>query len=512
MTIHTTSPAASPAPVVDPRLETAASGRTRVVLSAINVRRALVAIVLLAVILRLGSALYQGNQIDTLPGVYDQVSYDGLARRVLEGHGFSFGEDHWPATRAGEPTAHWSFLYTLYLTAVYALFGPNPLPARVIQAVVAGVLQTILVWRIGKRVFGPTAGLFAAAFSAVYIYFVYYAGALITETFYITSLLWIVDIALRIDARAQAAPRAGQGAGQSSGRAWLIWAELGLAIGVTALLRQLVLLLAPFLFLWLWWRVARRPADDAAHGAQGWASRRLGWRTLAPFVLTVAVTAALILPWTIRNYRVFQTTVLLNTNSGYVFFWANHPIYGTEFVGILPGDGPGYGDLLPEELLSLNEAQLDQALFSRGLGFVLDDPVRYALLSLSRTREYFKFWPSPESSLISNISRVGSFGLFLPLMLYGVILAGARSVRNWRSATPQQERWRAQVWLLLGFVALYTLMHLLTWTLIRYRLPVDAFLLLFAAYGAVDLLLRLRLGVCAEYPQAAGERAENFSR
>ncbi len=82
---------------------------------------------------------------------------------------------------------------------VYALFGPNPLPARLIQAVFAGVVQTILMWRLGKRLFNPTAGLLAAAFGAVYIYFVYYAGALITETFYITALLWILDIALRID-------------------------------------------------------------------------------------------------------------------------------------------------------------------------------------------------------------------------------------------------------------------------------------------------------------------------
>ena len=140
----------------------------------------------------------------------------------------------------------------------------------------------------------------------------------------------------------------------------------------------------------------------------------------------------MILPWTIRNYRVFHTTVLLNTNSGYVFFWANHPIYGTQFVGILPGGGTEYGDLLPKELLPLNEAEMDKALFGRGLGFVLDDPGRYALLSLSRTREYFKFWPSADSSTISNISRVGSFGLFLPLMLYGAILAAVRSVRSHR--------------------------------------------------------------------------------
>lgn len=493
MTIQTTiEPTTNPAAPIAPApgaVGAAATARCRFTLSAINVRRLLVAIVLVAVALRVGSALFQGNQIDTLPGIYDQVSYDGLAQRVLAGHGFSFGEDHWPATRAGEPTAHWSFLYTLYLTGVYALFGPNPLPARLIQAVFAGVVQTILMWRLGKRLFNPTAGLLAAAFGAVYIYFVYYAGALITETFYITSLLWIMDITLRIGARTQS----GAHKEDRGWRGWLIWGELGLAIGLAALLRQLVLLLVPFLFLWLWWRIARRQGD-AGRGA---AARWFGWRTLSGFAVTLAVLAVLILPWTMRNYRAFHTTVLLNTNSGYVFFWANHPVYGTEFVGILPGGGTSYGDLLPKELLPLNEAEMDKALFARGLGFVLADPARYALLSLSRTREYFKFWPSRDSSLISNISRVGSFGLFLPLMLYGVILAAARSVR-----TPD-EAWRARMLLFLGLMLLYTLMHLLTWTLIRYRLPVDAFLLLFAAYGVDDLLRRVGLGVNAEYTAMA---------
>lgn len=484
MTLRTTSKsvtATPPAADVPPM-----SGSSRFVLSAINVRRLLVAITLLAVALRVGSALYQGNQINALPGVYDQVSYDELARRVLDGHGFSFSQAHWPATNAGEPTAFWSFLYTLYLTSIYALFGPNPLPARMIQAVLAGVLQTLMLWRLGKRVFSPTVGLLAAAFGAVYIYFVFYAGALVTETFYIIAVLWIVDIALRIDARPHVARRI-DGAGW---RGWLIWAELGLALGLAALLRQLALFLVPFLFLWVWWRIARPRTGDAVGG---YVPRWFGWRTVGGFVMTVAIVAIMVLPWTVRNFRVFNTIVLLNSNAGYALFWANHPIYGTQFVGILPEDGPGYGDLLPKEVLSLNEAEMDKALFSRGVGFVLDDPGRYMQLSLSRTREYFKFWPSTDSSTISNVSRVASFGLFLPLMIYGVILAGVRSVRS------KDEEWQSRVWLLLGFVGLYSLMHLLTWTLIRYRLPVDAFLLLFAAYGIADLLQRLGTGIDTQY-------------
>jgi hypothetical protein len=457
--------------------------RFRLQLTAKRARRILIAIAALAVLLRVGSALFQGNAIETLPGVYDQVSYDGLARRVLQGFGFSFAEGHWPATAPGAPTAHWSYLYTLYLTAVYAVFGTTPVAARLLQAVAVGVLHTWLAWRVGRRVFGPVAGLLAALFSAVYIYFFYYAGALITESFYIVSLLWIFDVTLRIaDQKLLPANDA-----KASRFSWLIWLELGLAVGTAVLLRQLVLLLIPLVYLWLWWQISRPQPSASSKGASTW-RRLFGWKTLRGFVIAGVTTLAMILPWTIRNYQAFGTFVPLNTNAGYVFYWANHPIYGTEFVGILGGE-TGYADLLPPELLHLNEAELDRALLARGLEFVRDDPGRYVLLSLSRWREYFKFWPSSESSTISNLSRVGSFGLFLPFMLYGVVLA---AIRGWRG---RDRHFRAQLLLLYGFMLAYIAVHMLTWTLIRYRLPVDAVLLLFAAYGVVDLLQRFGLRV-----------------
>lgn len=93
-----------------------------------------------AVVLRLAAALALGDRVEVLPGTHDQVSYHTLALRVLDGHGFTFPTDWWPITRAGEPTAHWSFLYTLYLAGVYAVAGAHPLVARLVQAMAAGVL------------------------------------------------------------------------------------------------------------------------------------------------------------------------------------------------------------------------------------------------------------------------------------------------------------------------------------------------------------------------------------
>jgi hypothetical protein len=144
----------------------------------------------------------------------------------------------------------------------------------------------------------------------------------------------------------------------------------------------------------------------------------------------------------------------------------------------LPNDGPSYNDLIPAELKGLNEAELDRALLGRGLDFIRDDPGRYLSLSLTRFRDYFKFWPSADSELISNIARVLSFGILWPFMLYGSFL-GLR-----RNLLPQ-------TLLLYLFVVVYTGIHVLTWTLIRYRLPVDAVLMVFAGAAVVKIYTKL---------------------
>jgi hypothetical protein len=132
----------------------------------------------------------------------------------------------------------------------------------------------------------------------------------------------------------------------------------------------------------------------------------------------------------------------------------------------------------------MNEAALDRELLKRGMGFVKDDPVRYIRLSMSRAVEYFKFWPSADSSLASNAVRVLSFGLLLPLLAGGVVIALAKG-SDAGSLAPGAG-------LLLMVAGLYTVVHLLTWTLVRYRLPVDAMVMPFAGLSLAAIVARLR--------------------
>lgn len=417
----------------------------------------LIIVLIISVLPRLLVAVVMGNRVEELPGISDQVSYHNLTLRILGGNGFTFGEFWWPATRAGEQTAHWSYFYVFYLTALYSLFGPYPVVARILQVVIVGILQPLLVYKIGEKYAGKSIGLVAAFITAIYFYFVYYSAALMTEPFYITAILGTLYLAMLVtDPKKDV---------HLSQRVWLS-AAIGVTLGGAILLRQLFLLISPFILFWIGWRVFRQKRS----------------RPLIEIALPLLIIAAMIIPFTIFNYQRFGQFVLLNTNAGFAFFWGNHPIYGTQFIPILPPEMGTYFDLIPKDLLPLSEPALDQALMKLAVQFILDDPLRYVLLSLSRIPAYFQFWPSADSSTFSNISRVGSFGIFWPFMLYGFIrtLIGGDS-----------RRLSSFTWLVFLFVFTYTGMHLLTWALIRYRLPVDAIMILFAAIGLVDLYARV---------------------
>ncbi|MEP7199814.1 MAG: glycosyltransferase family 39 protein, partial [Chloroflexota bacterium] len=189
--------------------------------SSAVVVRALLFIVVVAIVARVLTAVYLGDNAEPLSGASDQYSYDVLAQRVLTGHGFSFPSDWYPFTAANEQTAHWSFAYTLYLAGIYALAGHHPLVARLAQACSSALIGWLL-FRIGRRLFDARVGLAAAAAAACYAYLIFFNAALMTQTFYIVCLLAAFDAAFAL-------------AEQPTRRGWLL---LGVALGLGALFRQ----------------------------------------------------------------------------------------------------------------------------------------------------------------------------------------------------------------------------------------------------------------------------------
>jgi hypothetical protein len=242
-------------------------------------------------------------------------------------------------------------------------------------------------------------------------------------------VLWTIDLSLTLVER-------------PSTRNWL-W--LGVAIAAGVLLRQVFALPALLAIAWIFWKSGR------------WAL----WRQA---LIPIAVLAFAITPWTVRNYVAFGTPLLLNSNAGFVLYSSLHPRHGTywdanQAVVPIPADWRH----------RMNEAQLDKELTREALSFVLADPVRLVPLSLSKVPEFFKFGISGESGLPSNLARVSSFLLVVPFAVVGMLAA---------SRKPPSE-----LSLLYGFMGVYTAIHIVSWASVRYRLPVDACLVVFAGLG-----------------------------
>lgn len=279
--------------------------------------------------------------------------------------------------------------------------------------------------------------------AAVYGYFVLYAATLMTETLFIAVLVWSLEVSLGV--------MRAVGDGQPVSRSQTF--QLGLSLSLGTLLRQSLLPWVPVLLaalLWVAWR------------------RRVFWAAVQVAAVVGAMLAVAILPWTYRNVRAYGQFLLLNSNTGYAMYSGQHPMHGTHFREFDAAP-------LPEDLAWGNEAAMDSQLMALGVGFVLDDPGRYLLLSLSRIRAFFEFWPTPDTTLLHNLGRVGSFGLFLPFMLYGLYLGGR---------TPALLRANG---LLFLFAAFYTVLHVMTWAMVRYRLPVDAVMIPWAGWALADL-------------------------
>jgi 4-amino-4-deoxy-L-arabinose transferase-like glycosyltransferase len=413
-------------------------------LSQVSTKTWLWVIILSATAIRIAAALYLGNQVIDMPGINDQLSYDALANSLIAGRGYQFDVAWYPFTKAGEPTAHWSFLYPLYLAGVYKVVSYQPIVARLIQAILAGIFMPLLTYRIARRLAGEAVGLWSAAICALYTFLIYYSAALMTESFFIITVLFAIDLAYQI---------------AKGNRHLLTWIFLGLSLAIATLLRQVIILFIPFLFIWIFW---------AGKG------KIKVWQ----FILPTAIIVLSIMPWTIRNYVVYNRFLLLNSNAGFAFFTSNHPRHGTNYDWrFLPK--------LSTKYMTMNEAQINDLLTARGIKFMLSDPLRTIKLSFSKIDDYFRFWPWSESSAISNLARVLSFGVFLPFMIYGLFL----SFRKWRDYS-----------LLYLFIFIYSGIHILSWPGPRYRLPVDALLIIFAGLALHDIYLRITRIIATRNP------------
>ena len=372
------------------------------------------------------------------PLTHDEREYLALANSLAAGRGFTYGPDHQSGTAQQFGRAP---IYPMFLAAIGATGGAAqrgaPTRVKIAQAIV-GALDVLLIGAIALRSAGPRAGVAAALLAAIYPPLVWYPAYVLSETLYSLIALasaFVLQLAVDRSERERSARAGGPLALLS-----------GALVGAAVLTRPSMLFFIPVAVIWL-------------------AARRRHVLALA----LVAATAAVVTPWTARNYRVYDRFVLVASEGGVTFWTGNHPLARGE------GDLAANPELKQAELEfrrahpGLSPEELEPLYYRDALDYIRRD--FGAWLGLLARKAFHTIVPGgPSYAVHSTRYRVLSIGSYLLVLPFA--LAGAR--RLWGS-----ER-RPSALFLLGASAV--LVCLIFFPQERFRVPIiDPILIVCAA-------------------------------
>ena len=401
---------------------------------------ALALVLVAAGVVRLGYVLTLENTLNVTFEA-DPLTYDQLARNLLAGRPYVGASFYFP-TGTENPTAYWDPLYPLLLAGIYALVGHDLLAVRVVH-VVLGMASCGLLYVLGRSIFGPRIGLLGAGFAAIYPFFIYYTGQILTETLFIFLVLTLLTLARAI--------------AQRRIRGTLAVLALGITAGLTVLTRAEALYFAVIVIVVLGWWSA--PLHGRTHGGATLRAR------LISLIALVVVFATTLLPWVGFNYARFDR-LFVTTKLGYNLYTYYHPRM-TADQRVRSADIP-----LPN-LTGLTEPEREARLLSEGLGFMANDPARTARFMVAKAGLLFKLAPSNEINRRYALVSLLSYGVLAPFMVIGAIL----SLRRWPLT------WPLLLWVVMGSAS-----GILVFAGIRLRMRIEPVLLLFAAVGVVKLV------------------------
>jgi len=390
--------------------------------------RAAAAIVLVALALRLGLGLTRGDDLSSLP---DQVEYLQLAESVAAGDGFVLVDERYATPQ------------TLYAQRMpgYPLFvligGTSVKGVRVLQAVVdaSTVLATFL---IARRLASRRAALAAAAIVAVNPFLAYFSTLLLTETLFTALVAWgTLGLLLSRD----------------RGLHWW-WAAILFAVATYVRPTGGVLFVAMAL-------VASRLPTRGPGGPTRW--------PLPAGLTALLVIGLALVPWTLRNAHALGAFVPTTTNAGITLHDGLNPDNATG------GSDQGFVRRMPQ-LALMDEVERSAYLREKAIAFARERPVRALTLAGQKVLRTWSPWPLSEG--VSAAGRVAAALFAVPVF----VLAGI-GVLAWRMP-------RGGKAVLLTPIVVLTAVHAASVGSLRYRLPAEPMLAVFAACGAAVVARR----------------------
>lgn len=354
--------------------------------------------------------------------------------------------------------------FPLVVAFLFMIFGESVLPVMVLNALVSALLS-ILIFYLGKELFNERVGMMAAFWSMFYVLFIRYTPRVLKENWLAFLFPLVILLFLKETKRDKVS----------------LHLLIPLSISFAFLIHMderyfafFPLLILGFVFL----------------DMKSWKN---GFLKSVWFCLFVVV---LMIPWMIRNYSVYNKIVILSErttaitdkilgirdestfkNTKHRWFLSKDKIrQARQGQMVNRADGkkiePDQLEAIKDGIIPHRFSKLEQywSVFQ-----ILWKPVDFIRSYSTTGYRYDGKW-----SLKHNLSLGLTYGLLLPFFLYGLILFF-------------RYQWKTGLFLFSIF-AYHTLIHMLfiPFTRNRYRIPLDALILVTAFYGLYALFLSLK--------------------
>jgi len=374
----------------------------------------------------------------------DPLMYHNWALEIIQGD--YIGKSH--------PVFYLSPLYPYFLALVYALTGPSPLFACLLQ-VILSTLSSGMVFHLGNRIFGPVPGLIAGVLAALYGMFIFYSSLLLGVTLIIfLNLCMLVCLVEGLrDSR------------------WWKWILAGFCCGLSAGARGTVILFVPFaLFALLLY-----------FGRQEWR----GW--LKAEILFLMTAILFISPLTIHNWYVGGDVVLLTSNAGANLYIGNNLHSDGIYIRNARYQGRPMGLSVREQQANFPEvakketgrsdlkpSEISRFWIKKTGEQIEENPKSWLKLIGNKIRYFFNAYEVPNNRNYYFSKRFSPL-LNLPLLSLGVIFPFSilGMVVSWRS--------RRDHFLLYGYFFAHFIALITFFVNGRYRLVIVPVLLIYAA-------------------------------
>lgn len=191
------------------------------------------------------------------------------------------------------------------------------------------------------------------------------------------------------------------------------------------------------------------------------------------------VYVILMSPWWFHQINKYNQFVRLNLGDGVVWFSGNNPDNqsGGGVIGSIKGD-----DMNISVFSSITDPiEKNNAMKKAAFAFIQENPQRFIELAGIKFIRFWRLWPyAPEyENPLYIVISLASYGVILMLSI--VFLIQYRKIK-FRAISP-----------ILLLILYFTAVHMVLIASIRYRLPLEPFLIIFASVVLVNIVKKLQI-------------------